>query len=158
MLNYDFSPFYRSTIGFDRLLTLLDKSSGADNVQAYPPYNIERTGENNYRITLAVAGFAESELSVETKEGVLTVRGAKETAVKAEGDKREMLYQGIAARAFERRFHLADHVRAAKATVENGLLHVDLVREVPEAQKPRTIAIQTASPKTIEVAATKQAA
>jgi molecular chaperone IbpA len=157
MLNYDFSPFYRSTVGFDRLLSLLDKASGADNAQTYPPYNIERTGENNYRITLAVAGFAEAELTVETKEGVLTVRGAKE-APKADGDKREMLYQGIAARAFERRFHLADHVSAVGATVENGLLHVDLVREVPEAVKPRTIAIQTASPKTIEVAASKQAA
>jgi len=157
MLNYDFSPFYRSTIGFDRLLSLLDKASGADNAQTYPPYNIERTGENNYRITLAVAGFAEAELTVETKEGVLTVRGAKEGA-KADGDKREMLYQGIAARAFERRFHLADHVSAVGATVENGLLHVDLVREVPEAVKPRTIAIQTTSPKTIEVAASKQAA
>jgi molecular chaperone IbpA len=155
MLNYDFSPFYRSTVGFDRLLNLLDKASGADNSQTYPPYNIERTGENNYRITLAVAGFSEAELTVETKEGVLTVRGAKE-APKAEGDRREMLYQGIAARAFERRFHLADHVSAVKATVENGLLHVDLVREVPEAAKPRTIAIQSVSPKTIEVA--KQAA
>ncbi len=155
MLNYDFSPFYRSTVGFDRLLNLLDKASGADNSQTYPPYNIERTGENNYRITLAVAGFAEHELTAETKEGVLTVRGAKE-APKQDGDKREMLYQGIAARAFERRFHLADHVSAVRATVENGLLHVDLVREVPEAAKPRTIAIQSASPKTIEVA--KQAA
>jgi molecular chaperone IbpA len=158
VLNYDFSPFYRSTIGFDRLLTLLDKASGADNGQTYPPYNIERTGENNYRISLAVAGFAESELTVETKEGILTIRGAKETQQKGEADKREMLYQGIAARAFERRFHLADHVSAVKATVENGLLHVDLVREVPEAQKPRTISIQTGSPKTIDVAATKQAA
>jgi len=157
MLNYDFAPFYRSTVGFDRLLSLLDKASGADNAQTYPPYNIERTGENNYRITLAVAGFAGSELTVETKEGVLTVRGAKE-APKADSDKRELLYQGIAARAFERRFHLADHVSAVGATVENGLLHVDLVREVPEAVKPRTIAIQTASPKTIDVAASKQAA
>ena len=157
MLNYDFSPFYRSTVGFDRLLSLLDKASGADNGQTYPPYNIERTGENNYRITLAVAGFAESELAVETKEGVLTVRGAKE-APKADADKREMLYQGIAARAFERRFHLADHVSAVKATVENGLLHIDLVREVPEAAKPRTIAIQTAAPKTIDVSPSKQAA
>ena len=155
MLNYDFAPFYRSTVGFDRLLSLLDKASGADNAQTYPPYNIERTGENHYRITLAVAGFAESELAVETKEGVLTVRGAKDSQPK-DADKREMLYQGIAARAFERRFHLADHVSAVKATVENGLLHVDLVREVPEAQKPRTIAIQVAAPKTIEVA--KQAA
>jgi molecular chaperone IbpA len=159
MLNYDFSPFYRSTVGFDRLLTLLDKASGADNGQTYPPYNIERTGENAYRISLAVAGFAENELSVETKEGVLTIRGAKETAPKVEAEKREVLYQGIAGRAFERRFHLADHVKAVSAQVENGLLHVELVREVPEAQKPRTIAIQTGSPKkTLDLAATRQAA
>ena len=150
MLNYDFAPFYRSTVGFDRLLTLLDKASGAETAQTYPPYNIERTGENDYRISLAVAGFAESELSIESKEGVLTIRGAKEAA-KPEGEKREMLYQGIAARAFERRFHLADHVSAVKASVEDGLLHVDLVREVPEAQKPRSIPIQTGAAKTIDV-------
>ncbi len=156
MLNYDFAPFYRSTIGFDRLLTLLDKAAGPDNGQTYPPYNIERTGENAYRITLAVAGFAEHELTVETRESVLTVKGAKEAPQK-DGEKREVLYQGIAARAFERRFHLADHVSAIRAAVENGLLHVDLVRDVPEAQKPRTIAIQVGSAKTIDVAA-KQAA
>ena len=142
MLTYDFSPFYRSTVGFDRLLSLLDKTSGLEaGGQTYPPYNIERTGENAYRITLAVAGFAESELSVETRENTLTVRGAKDAQQKA-GDKRDVLYQGIAGRAFERRFHLADHVSATGATSENGLLHVDLVREVPEAQKPRAIPIQ----------------
>ena len=158
MLNYDLTPFYRSTVGFDRLLSLLDKAAGPEGAgQSYPPYNIERTGENAYRITLAVAGFAESELSVETRENVLTVRGAKETQQKGENDKREVLYQGIAARGFERRFHLADHVSAVKAASENGLLHIDLVREVPEAAKPRTIAIQTPA-KTIDVAATKQAA
>jgi len=158
MLNYDFSPFYRSSIGFDRLLSLLDKHSGPEvNGQSYPPYNIERTGENAYRITLAVAGFAEDELTVETRENTLTVRGAKESAQKVDSDKREVLYQGIAARAFERRFHLADHVSATRASCENGLLHVDLVREVPEAQKPRTIAIQTGG-KTLEVSANKQAA
>ena len=142
MLNYDFAPFYRSTIGFDRLLSLLDKHSVEAASPAYPPYNIERTGENSYRITLAVAGFAENELSIETRENTLTVRGAKETTQKTD-DKRETLYQGIAARAFERRFHLADHVSATGATSQNGLLHIDLVREVPEAQKPRTIAIQS---------------
>ena len=141
MLNYDFSPFYRSTVGFDRLLTLLDKASGAQSEQAYPPYNIERTSETNYRITLAVAGFADKELTVETREGVLTIRGAKEAPAKAEG--REFLFQGIAGRSFERRFHLADHVSAVGANVENGLLHVDLVREIPEAVKPRVIAIQS---------------
>ena len=162
MLNYDFSPFYRSIIGFDRLLTLLDKTAGFDaNAPAYPPYNIERTGENAYRITLAVAGFSENELAVETRENMLTVRGAKDAQTKADGEKRDMLYQGIAARAFERRFHLADHVTATGAKCENGLLHVDLVREVPEAQKPRAIPIQTPD-KTTEavepVAADKQAA
>ena len=153
MLNYDFSPFYRSTVGFDRLLTLLDKASGADNAQTYPPYNIERTDENHYRITVAVAGFSPEELTVETREGVLTIRGAKEQAQKADGEKREVLFQGIAARAFERRFHLADHVTATEAKVENGLLHVALVREVPEAQKPRVIAINGAAPKTLEAKA-----
>jgi len=148
MLNYDFSPFYRSTIGFDRLLGLLDKTAGLEaSAPSYPPYNIERTGENAYRISLAVAGFADDELSVETREGVLTVRGAKSAQEKDE--RRETLYQGIAARAFERRFHLADHVTATQAACENGLLHIDLVREVPEAQKPRAIPIQVAA-KTIE--------
>jgi len=153
MLNYDFAPFYRSTVGFDRLLTLLDKASGADNAQTYPPYNIERTDENRYRITVAVAGFAADELTVETKEGVLTIRGAKDQPQKTEAEKREVLFQGIAARAFERRFHLADHVSATDAKVENGLLHVSLVREVPEAQKPRTIAINGGAAKTLEAKA-----
>jgi molecular chaperone IbpA len=140
MSNYDLSPFYRSTIGFDRLFSMLDRVAGGEqNAPTYPPYNIERTGENAYRITLAVAGFAEDELSVETRENTLTVRGSKETGQKDE--KNDMLYQGIAARAFERRFQLADHVVVTGAANENGLLHVDLVREVPEAQKPRTIAI-----------------
>ncbi|HEY1941628.1 MAG TPA: Hsp20 family protein [Roseiarcus sp.] len=158
MLNYDLSPFYRSTIGFDRLLSLLDKSTGLDaSAPTYPPYNIERMGENAYRITLAVAGFGENELSVETRENTLTVRGAKEVQQKND-EKRDLLYQGIAARAFERRFHLADHVTATAASCENGLLHIDLVREVPEAQKPRVIAIQTAG-KTIDVTpSAKQAA
>ncbi len=158
MLNYDLSPFYRSTVGFDRLLSMLDKAVGAEqNTPAYPPYNIERTGENAYRITLAVAGFSEKELSVETREDTLTVRGAKETSAK--DDKRDVLYQGIAGRAFERRFQLADHVVVTGATSENGLLHIDLVREVAEAQKPRTIAINGGKPaKTIEATAEKQAA
>ena len=159
MLNYDFAPFYRSTIGFDRLLSLLDKHAGADaNGQSYPPYNIERTGDNAYRITLAVAGFADNELSVETRENVLTVRGGKGDPQKTDGETREVLYQGIAARAFERRFHLADHVSAVKAATENGLLHIDLVREVSEAQKPRVITIQGGVAKTIDLAAQKNAA
>jgi molecular chaperone IbpA len=155
MLNYDLAPFYRSTVGFDRLLAMLDKAVGAEqNAPTYPPYNIERTGENAYRITLAVAGFSEKELSVETRENTLTLRGAKESNGKDE--KREVLYQGIAARAFERRFQLADHVVATGATSENGLLHIDLIREVPEAQKPRTIPIGPDKP--VETPAAKQAA
>ena len=154
MLNYDLSPFYRSTVGFDRLFAMLDKAVGAEqSAPTYPPYNIERTGENAYRITLAVAGFAEKELSVETRENTLTVRGSKEQSSKDE--KREILYQGIAARAFERRFQLADHVVANGATCENGLLHIDLVREVPEVQKPRTIPIS--SGKAIEAPTAKAA-
>jgi molecular chaperone IbpA len=151
MLNYDLSPFYRSTVGFDRLFSMLDRVAGGDqNTPTYPPYNIERTGENAYRITLAVAGFGENELSVETRESTLTVRGSKEAAQKDE--KRDMLYQGIAAR----RFQLADHVVVTGAASENGLLHIDLVREVPEAQKPRTIAINKAA-KTIEAVKTPSA-
>ncbi len=140
MLNYDLSPFYRSTVGFDHLLSMLDKVAGGEQgAPTYPPYNIERTNENAYRITLAVAGFGEHELTVETRDNTLTVRGSKETV--KDDAKREVLYQGIAARAFERRFQLADHVVVTGANSENGLLHIDLVREVPEAQKPRTIAI-----------------
>jgi molecular chaperone IbpA len=147
MLTVDFAPLYRSTVGFDRLFDTLDKHLGFEtNAPSYPPYNIERVGENAYRISIAVAGFADSELSVETKENVLAVRGAKQTADAAEGAKREVLYQGIAGRAFERRFSLADHVVVTGATTENGLLHIDLVREVPEAQKPRAIAIGKGSP------------
>jgi len=148
MLNTDLSPFYRSTVGFDRLFSMLDRVAGGEqNAPTYPPYNIERTGENAYRITLAVAGFGESELSVETRENTLTVRGSKEAQ---KDEKHDMLYQGIAARAFERRFQLADHVVVTGAASENGLLHIDLVREVPEAQKPRTIAINKGGAKTIE--------
>jgi molecular chaperone IbpA len=150
MRNYDLSPLYRSTIGFDRLFSLLDQHSGIESAApTYPPYNIERTGENAYRITIAVAGFADNELSIETRENTLTVRGSREATQKGEAEKREVLYQGIAARAFERRFQLADHVSATGATTQNGLLHIDLVREVPEAQKPRTLEINKVG-KTVE--------
>jgi molecular chaperone IbpA len=156
MSNYDLSPFYRSTVGFDRLFSILDRVAGGEqNAPTYPPYNIERTDENAYRITLAVAGFGEDELSVETRENTLTVRGSKETSSKADG-KREVLYQGIAGRSFERRFQLADHVVVTGAVSENGLLHVDLVREVPETQKPRTIAISRGA-KTVQAAEARSA-
>ncbi|MEM7214443.1 MAG: Hsp20 family protein [Pseudomonadota bacterium] len=134
----DYSPLYRSTVGFDRLFSLLDNMAQGDNSQSYPPYNIERTGEDAYRITMAVAGFSEDEIAIEAKQNALTV-----TAAKAEEDekKNEVLFRGIAARSFERRFQLADYVEVAGAALENGLLHIDLKREIPEAMKPRKIAI-----------------
>ena len=140
MRTFDLAPLYRSTVGFDRLFSMLDQVSGFDNSgSSYPPYNIERTGENAYRITLAVAGFAENDVSIEAKQNTLTIKGEKQA--KADEKKGEVLYQGIAARAFERVFQLAEHVEVRGAALENGLLHVDLVRLVPEAKKPRQIAI-----------------
>lgn len=141
MRHVDFSPLYRSTVGFDRLFTMLDSLAQPDQGQTYPPYNIERTGENAYRITMAVAGFDEDELSIEAREHTLTVKG--ERAENSEdGNNSELLYRGIAKRAFERRFQLADHVEVRGASLKNGLLHIDLVREIPEAMKPRRIEIQ----------------
>lgn len=144
MRTFDLAPLYRSTVGFDRLFSLLDQASGFDGGSSggYPPYNIERTDENAYRITIAVAGFTDSELFIEVKENRLTVRGEKQPRDEKAA---EVLYQGIAARAFERVFQLADFVQVKGANLENGLLHVDLVREIPEAKKPRQIAINTAT-------------
>ncbi len=151
MRQYDLSPLYRSTVGFDRLFNLIDQMSGVEGAApTYPPYNIERTGENAYRISVAVAGFAEKDLTIETRENTLLIRGSK-APVEGEAAKPEVLYQGIAARAFERRFQLADHVQVTGALLEHGLLHVDLVREIPEAQKPRQIQIgATRGPKVVE--------
>jgi len=137
MRTFDLAPLYRSTVGFDRLFSMLD-GAGFEQAPTYPPYNIERTGDNAYRITIAVAGFAENELTIESKENTLTIRGEKQEKSENEG---EVLYQGIAARAFERRFQLADYVQVTGAQLANGLLHVDLVRELPEAKKPRQIPI-----------------
>ena len=145
MRTFDFSPLFRSTVGFDRLFDLMD--SYAEQSGGYPPYNIERSDETHYRITLAVAGFAEKDLTIEVKEGVLTVTGQKELA---EGENRSYLYQGIAGRAFERRFQLAEHVEVRAARLENGLLHVDLERVIPEEKKPRKIALNGAELKSIE--------
>ena len=150
MRTYDLSPLYRSTVGFDRLFSMLDQAAGAESGPGYPPYNIERTGELDYRISVAVAGFAEGELSIESRENTLTIRGSKESVPVEPGVKREVLHQGIAARAFERRFELADHVTVGGASLVNGLLHVDLVREIPEAQKPRQIPIGKAGPRAVE--------
>ena len=135
MRTFDLAPLYRSTVGFDRLFSMLD---GFEAAPGYPPYNIERTGENDYRITVAVAGFGENELSLEAKENTLTIKGEKQVK---QDTAAEVLYQGIAGRAFERVFQLADYVQVKGANLENGLLHVDLVREIPEAKKPRQIAI-----------------
>jgi len=147
MRTFDLAPLYRSTVGFDRLFSMLD---GFDTASpGYPPYNIERTGENDYRISVAVAGFGENDLAIEVKENTLTIKGEKQVK---EENKGEVLYQGIAARAFERVFQLADHVQVKGATIENGLLHVDLVREIPEAKKPRQIPIGTGR-KPVEVEA-----
>jgi len=144
MRTFDLTPLYRSTVGFDRMFNLFDSLVGTDGtVPTYPPYNIERTGENAYRVTMAVAGFGEADLTIESKENVLTVKGEKKGS--EEQKENEFLYRGIASRAFERRFQLADHVEVKGALLENGLLHVDLVRNIPEAMKPRTIAINAGS-------------
>ena len=148
MRTFDLAPLYRSTVGFDRLFSLFDQVAGNDGAPGYPPYNIERTGENTYRITVAVAGFSEGDLNIEAKESTLTIRGDKQP--KTEEKKGETLYQGIAARAFERVFQLADHVQVKGASLENGLLHVDLVREIPEANKPRQIAIGNGQAKVVD--------
>jgi molecular chaperone IbpA len=139
----DFSPYFRSTVGFDHLFNMLEQAADASN--GYPPYNIERTDETHYVISVAVAGFAEKDLNVEVKDGVLTVVGKREDAAK-----QTYLHQGIAGRAFERRFQLAEHVEVRAAKLENGLLHIDLERVVPEEKKPRRIAINAPELKTIE--------
>lgn len=145
MRNLDLTPLYRSTIGFDRLASMLDQVMSHDvAAPSYPPYNIEKTGEDAYRITLAVAGFGDEDLTVEVKEGQLTVTAAKRE--RADEPRPVYLHRGIAERGFERRFQLADHVRVTGAALENGLLHIDLAREIPEALKPRTISIATAKP------------
>ncbi|MEM9062228.1 MAG: Hsp20 family protein [Pseudomonadota bacterium] len=141
MRNLDFAPLYRSTVGFDRMAGLLDQiMTGDQAAPSYPPYNIEKMGDDAYRITIAVAGFGEDDLNLEVKDQSLTVT-AKKVAKKGD-DKPVYLHRGIAERGFERRFQLADHVRVHGAELVNGLLHVDLVREIPEALKPRTIAIK----------------
>ncbi|MGV6888521.1 Hsp20 family protein [Rhodophyticola sp. SM2404] len=149
MRSYDLSPLYRATVGFDRMADLLDQVMTKDaGPSTYPPYNIEKTDEDAYRISIALAGFSEEELSIEQRETELVVaarKGKDETV-------RTYLHRGIATRAFEKRFQLADHVRVTGAVYENGILHVDLVREVPEALKPRQIAITAAAPQTIEAA------
>jgi len=156
MRNFDYSPLYRSTVGFDRLFSLLDTLGQPDqSAPSYPPYNIDRTGENAYRISMAVAGFSEDDLTIEAKQNVLTVKGEQK---EAEDENVEVLFRGIASRAFERRFQLADHVEVRNAHLENGLLHIELVREIPEAMKARNIEIGKKDPKQIEAKVKKTAA
>ena len=151
MRPFDFAPLYRSTVGFDRLFHLMDNLAGSAEEGGYPPYNIERLGENSYRITMAVAGFTRDEIAIEVKETALTVRGEK----KAEEGKREFLHRGIAQRSFERRFQLADYVEVNGADLKDGLLHIDLQRNIPERMKPRTVTIGVGSDaKQIETTAT----
>ena len=146
MMTFDFSPFYRSTIGFDRLAQFLENASRVSELDnGYPPYNIEAIGEDHYRVTIAVAGFSQDDLDIEVRENVLYISGRK----KDETDDQQFLHQGIAGRAFKRQFRLADHVKVEDAALDKGLLTVDLVREIPEAMKPRTIPITTGAPKTI---------
>ena len=146
-MRIDYSPFFRSTVGFDRLIGLLESASE----QGYPPYNIERSDENNYRVTLAVAGFAEKDLTVDVKDRVLTITGKREDSEKAaQKTPAAFLHQGIAGRSFERSFQLAEHVEVKAAKLENGLLHVDLERVVPEEKKPRRVVINAPELKTIE--------
>lgn len=143
MRSFDLTPLFRSTVGFDRLADMLDSVGQYDPGASYPPYNIERTDENHYRISLAVAGFGEDELSVEVREGVLSVQGRREEKDTAE--QVHYLYQGIAGRSFDRRFQLAENVEVGGAHLANGLLHIDLERIVPEEQKPRHIPISAAA-------------
>jgi molecular chaperone IbpA len=143
MRDFDLSPYARSTVGFDHMFSLLEQAVDASH--GYPPYNIERSDETHYRITLAIAGFREKDLVVETRDGVLTVAGKNE-----EPDKQEYLYRGIAGRQFERRFQLADRVEVRGAKLDNGLLHIDLERVIPEEMKPRRIAINGSDLRSIE--------
>ncbi len=139
MRHVDYSPLFRSTVGFDRLFTLLDQASGFDADGGYPPYNIERVDDNTYRIAIAVAGFAGDELKIDVKETALSVRGEK----KPDSAERQFLHRGIGTRTFERRFQLADYVEVQGAELKDGMLVVSLVRNLPERMKPRTIAIET---------------
>jgi molecular chaperone IbpA len=150
-MRYDLSPLFRSSVGFDRLAHLMDSAMRTEDTPSYPPYNIERTGEDQYRITMAVAGFAENDIEITAQENALTVVGKQP---KDEAPK-NLLYRGIAGRPFQRRFELAEYIRVTGASLENGLLHIELVREVPEAVKPRSIKIgsKVEQPKVVEAKA-----
>jgi molecular chaperone IbpA len=140
MTTFDFSPLFRTSVGYDRLASLLNSASRLEQGAGFPPYNIQKVGDDHYRITMAVAGFSENELSITSENNRLVVTGEKPE--EQESEENAFLYRGIATRSFERRFNLAEHVRATGARLDNGLLHIELEREIPEAMKPRTIEIQ----------------
>jgi molecular chaperone IbpA len=149
MTTFDFSPLFRTSVGYDRLASLLNSASRLEQGTGFPPYNIQRAGEDHYRITMAVAGFSENELSITTENNRLVVTGEKPE--EQEGEENAYLYRGIATRSFERRFNLAEHVKVSGARLDNGLLHIELEREIPEAMKPRSIEIRaSASGKLLE--------
>jgi len=155
MTAFDFSPLFRSTIGFDRLTRLADAAARGDGAATYPPYNIEKTGDESYRLSMAVAGFGAADLDIQVQENALLVTGK----AKKEEDSAQYLHRGIARRAFERRFQLADTIKVVGASLDNGMLHVELVREIPEAMKPRTIKIATsAQPQTAQAQTIEQKA
>ena len=142
MTTFDFSPLFRTSVGYDRLASLLNATHRPEQGNSFPPYNIQKAGDDHYRITMAVAGFSESDLKITSEHNKLIVSGAKPED--EEGEENGFLYWGIATRSFERRFNLADHVRVTGARLDNGLLHIELEREIPEAMKPRSIEIQSA--------------
>jgi molecular chaperone IbpA len=144
MTTFDFSPLFRTSIGYDRLASLMNSAHRAEAGSAFPPYNIQKAGEDHYRITMAVAGFSENELDITTENNRLVVTGNRPE--EEETEENAYLYRGIATRSFERRFNLAEHVKVSGARLDNGLLHIELEREIPEAMKPRQIAIESGSP------------
>ena len=148
MTTFDFSPLYRTSVGFDRLATMMSSATRQDQGNSYPPYNIRTMGEDHYQITMAVAGFSEDDIDITTEQNRLLVTGNRAEETEEKG---EYLHRGIATRSFERRFNLADHVRVIAASLENGLLHIDLEREIPEAMKPRTIKIGQSSARLLNV-------
>jgi molecular chaperone IbpA len=148
MTTFDFSPLYRTSVGFDRLASMMNSATRQDQGNTYPPYNIRTTGDDHYQITMAVAGFAEGDLDITTEQNRLVVTGNRADEAEEKG---EYLHRGIATRSFERRFNLAEHVKIVSASLENGLLHIDLERELPEAMKPRTIEISKPTARLLDI-------
>ena len=155
MTSFDFTPLYRTSVGFDRLASLMSSANRQDQGNSYPPYNIRTMGENHYQITMAIAGFAEADLDITTEHNHLVVTGKRADEAEEKG---EYLHRGIATRSFERRFNLADHVKVVAASLENGLLHIELEREIPEAMKPRTIKIGKTAARLLDVETKEKAA